>query len=119
MKEVDKAVKTIGLPELSLSLKTARGEVIIVGCSHSLVTRITDETRKTLKRRIHLVMGGYHLLPYKTDDIRRMAQQMKDEFGVERVAPAHCTGHLGFKVFKEIFGDRYHLAGLGSVIEFP
>jgi 7,8-dihydropterin-6-yl-methyl-4-(beta-D-ribofuranosyl)aminobenzene 5'-phosphate synthase len=111
-------VKTMGLPELSLSLKTADGDVLIVGCSHSLVVRIVEEARKVTGRDLALVMGGYHLLPYKSDDISSMAKRMKNELGVKRVAPAHCTGHLGFKIFGEVFGDKYHLAGLGSVVPF-
>lgn len=114
----DGAVKKTGLPELSLSLKTAKGEVLIVGCSHSLVTTIVEETRQIAGREMALVMGGYHLLPYKSDDIRIMAHKMRDEYNVARVAPAHCSGHLAFKVFREEFGDRYVRAGLGDVIQF-
>ncbi len=29
---------------------------------------------------------------------------MREEYGVESVAPAHCTGHLGFEIFKKVFG---------------
>jgi 7,8-dihydropterin-6-yl-methyl-4-(beta-D-ribofuranosyl)aminobenzene 5'-phosphate synthase len=116
--KTDTKLKTVGLPELSLSLKTAEGEVLIVGCSHSLVVRIVEETRKVTGREIALVMGGFHLLPYGSDDITKMAHRMKNALGVDRVAPAHCTGHLGFKIFQEAFDDRYHLAGLGSVLRF-
>jgi len=114
----DGAVKKTGLPELSLSLTTAKGEVLIVGCSHSLVTTIIEQTRKVAGRKMALVMGGYHLLPYKSDDILMMAHKMRDEYNVARVAPAHCSGHLAFKVFREEFGDRYVRAGLGDVIQF-
>jgi 7,8-dihydropterin-6-yl-methyl-4-(beta-D-ribofuranosyl)aminobenzene 5'-phosphate synthase len=44
---------------------------------------------------------------------------MKEELGVAGVAPTHCTGHAGFKVFREVFGDRYHAAGLGTTTSFP
>jgi 7,8-dihydropterin-6-yl-methyl-4-(beta-D-ribofuranosyl)aminobenzene 5'-phosphate synthase len=108
--------KTMGLPELSLSLKTDEGDVLVVGCSHSLVTVITKTAKEHLNRPIGTVMGGFHLLPYKEKEIRGIAEQMRDEFGVTRVAPAHCTGHLGFKVFREVFGEQYQLAGLGSVV---
>ena len=33
------------------------------------------------------------------------------------VGPAHCTGHLGFKVFHETYGGQYHRAGLGNVVD--
>ena len=111
-------IKKLELPELSLSLETSDGEVLLVGCSHSLVVRIVEETRAVLGRDLALVLGGYHLLPYGSEEVSKMALRMRDELGVAAVAPAHCTGHVGFKVFRELFGDDYHLAGLGSVIPF-
>lgn len=95
------------------------GEILIVGCSHSLVEQIVRETRTTLGRDIELVMGGYHLLPYEEEDILGMANQMKNELGVKGVAPSHCTGHLGLKVFREVFGANFHHAGLGNRVPLP
>jgi 7,8-dihydropterin-6-yl-methyl-4-(beta-D-ribofuranosyl)aminobenzene 5'-phosphate synthase len=111
--------KTMGLPELSLCLSTERGEVVVVGCSHSLVNVIARTAREHLGREIAMVMGGFHLLPYEEGAIRKLANQMRDELGVRSVAPAHCTGHLGFRVFREVFGEDYHLAGLGTVTPLP
>jgi 7,8-dihydropterin-6-yl-methyl-4-(beta-D-ribofuranosyl)aminobenzene 5'-phosphate synthase len=113
----EKDIKTMGLPELSLSLSTPDGEVLVVGCSHSLVDVITRTARDHLNHDIAMVMGGYHLLPYNEDEISEMARRMHEELGVARVAPAHCTGHLGFKLFGEIYGDNYVPAGLGRVID--
>jgi 7,8-dihydropterin-6-yl-methyl-4-(beta-D-ribofuranosyl)aminobenzene 5'-phosphate synthase len=111
--------KLIELPELSLSLDTTEGEVLIVGCSHSLVDVIARETKAHLKRDVHLVLGGFHLLPYGADEIREMARRLREEIGVQNVAPTHCTGHLGFGLFQEAYGEHYHLAGLGSSVPFP
>ena len=112
-------VKTMGLPELSLNLATDDGDVLLVGCSHSMVTTIVETTRAHLKRDIGLVYGGYHLLPYNAAEVRAIAERMGGELGVARVAPTHCTGHAGFAVFHEVFGERYHVAGLGTTTPFP
>lgn len=112
-------VKTIGLPELSMNIATPNGDVLIVGCSHSMVETIVRTTREQLKRPIGLVYGGYHLLPYKSEEIRGIATRMKEELGVAAVAPTHCTGHAGFKVFGEVFAGHYFAAGLGSTTAFP
>jgi 7,8-dihydropterin-6-yl-methyl-4-(beta-D-ribofuranosyl)aminobenzene 5'-phosphate synthase len=111
--------KLIELPELSLSLGTTEGEVLLVGCSHSLVDVITRETKKHVGRDVHLVLGGFHLLPYGADEIGEIVRRMKLELGVENVAPTHCTGHLGFKLFREAYGEKYHSAGLGASVPFP
>jgi 7,8-dihydropterin-6-yl-methyl-4-(beta-D-ribofuranosyl)aminobenzene 5'-phosphate synthase len=113
----DPAIKTNELPELSMSLRTKTGEVLLVGCSHSLVETIVRETKQHLGRPLDLVYGGYHLLPYDSTAVRAIARRMKDELGVRQVAPAHCTGHVGFSVFREVYGDDYRLAGLGTQIE--
>lgn len=106
----------IGMPELSVSFATEKGEVIISGCSHSTIEAIVQETKKVRKGKIHLVVGGFHLIPYKRDYIEGLAKRMKEEYGVESVAPAHCSGHLGFSIFQKVFGDKYRFFGLGERI---
>jgi len=108
-----------GTPELSLAMMTANGVVLVTGCSHSRVEAIVAETKKITQKNIYLVIGGFHLLPYNAAEINRLARQMKDELGVERVAPAHCTGPLGFKIFKDVYGANYSYAGLESTVRFP
>src|SRR5262249_37472529 len=81
-----------GLPEVSMSLRSPKGEVIIVGCSHSGVERIVLATKNHVKRDVELVVGGFHMLPYSPERISGFVKQMKDDLGVKRVAPAHCTG---------------------------
>lgn len=111
-------VQFIGLPELSLALDAGDDTVLIVGCSHSGVESIVKATAETTGRDISLVMGGYHLLPYKEDTLRGVAARLKDELGVDRVAPAHCTGHLAFKVLMDAYGPDFIRAGLGSETRF-
>jgi 7,8-dihydropterin-6-yl-methyl-4-(beta-D-ribofuranosyl)aminobenzene 5'-phosphate synthase len=108
----------IQLQELSLSLKTEEGEVLIVGCSHSTVEQIINETRLYTKNDVSLVYGGYHLLPYKREELTLLANKLKNEMNVKKVAPAHCTGHLAFKVLQNTFNDDYVFAGLGSAVKF-
>jgi 7,8-dihydropterin-6-yl-methyl-4-(beta-D-ribofuranosyl)aminobenzene 5'-phosphate synthase len=106
------------LPELSLALKTEKGTVIVTGCSHTKVEEIIKTTKGFVGQSIDLVAGGYHLFPYDRAYIDALAKNMKTNLGVHRVAPAHCTGNLAFKIFKEQFGDAYSYAGLESVVEF-
>lgn len=106
----------IGMPELSLSLATEKGEILISGCSHSTIETIVQEAKKVHKQKIHLVVGGFHLIPYKRDYIEGLAKRMKEVYEVESVAPAHCSGHLGFSIFQKVFGDKYRFFGLGERI---
>jgi len=112
----DQDPQFIGMPELSLSLATDKGEIVVSGCSHSTIENIVKEVRKVRGGKIFLVAGGFHLIPYKREYIAALAKRMHDDYGVESVAPAHCTGHLGFSVLREEFGDRYRFFGLGETL---
>ena len=105
-----------GLPELSLALATQEGEVLVVGCSHSSVQNIIRETKNHSGNEISLLFGGYHMLPYGRGEINQIADQLKNDFEVKRVAPAHCTGHLAFKILKDTYDKDYLFAGLGEII---
>lgn len=107
-----------GLAELSLALKTEQGVVIVTGCSHTKVEEIIRITKQFVAPNIDLVAGGYHLFPYDRKYVLELAKLMKDELGVRRVAPAHCTGNLAFKIFREQFGENYAYAGLESEVPF-
>ncbi len=115
---MDSEANFIELPELSLVLDNAEGQVLIVGCSHSTVEAIVREAKDYSGEEIDLVMGGYHLIPYKSKELLDMAKRLKEDLGVNRVAPAHCTGHLAFKILREAYGSDFMPAGLGSVIHY-
>lgn len=112
----DKNPQFIGMPELSASFATENGQIIIAGCSHSTIETIIRETKKVRPEKILLVAGGFHLIPYSREYIENLAKRIKDDYGVESVAPAHCTGHLGFAIFRQVFGDKYKFFGLGETL---
>ncbi|NIR46978.1 MBL fold metallo-hydrolase, partial [candidate division KSB1 bacterium] len=114
----DEDPRMTGMPELSLALYTKKGEILVVGCSHSGVEEIVRQTKDFLKREIDLITGGFHLMPYKLEYVSDLASELRDDLDVGRVAPAHCTGELAFKIFKEIYGRNYLISGLGTVINF-
>lgn len=111
--------KILPLNELSLSLATPKGQVLIVGCSHSGVENIVKETKSRLSTNVYAVVGGFHLFPYPRVYVNNLAKVLKDELNVQQVSPAHCTGHLGLVAFKKVYGDQYIRAGLGTVVEVP
>lgn len=103
-----------GLPELSLSLSTKDGEVLVVGCSHSPIEKIINESKSLTNNEISILYGGYHLLSYDRGQINSFASQLKNDFGIKKIAPTHCTGHLAFKLLKDAYGKYHIFAGLGE-----
>lgn len=104
------------LIELSLVIETPNGLVIVAGCSHPTIERIVATAKARLDRPIHLVVGGMHLIPAPPDELRRIALALRDEWRVNWIAPAHCTGEPAFARLRETFADRFLYAGLGTVI---
>ena len=103
--------------EISLAIDTPDGIVLVVGCSHPTIEKIVEAARSVIDKPIHLVFGGTHLLPATPDEISRIATTLRDDWKVEWIAPAHCTGEPAFAILKESFGDHYLYAGLGTTVE--
>jgi 7,8-dihydropterin-6-yl-methyl-4-(beta-D-ribofuranosyl)aminobenzene 5'-phosphate synthase len=109
--------KLIPMPELSLSLSTESGQILVVGCSHSSVETIVEAASAQSQEPIALVAGGYHLLPYPRAEVRALAERLKAQHGVQAVAPCHCSGHVAFDEFRRAYGEAYLPFGLGDRIE--
>ena len=106
---------TLELHELSLALNTPEGMVIVVGCSHPGIDKIVEEA-STINPRIHLVVGGFHLVAANDPDIDKIVVTLRDTFRVEFVAPGHCSGEPAFTALQKAFGDHYLFAGLGTSV---
>jgi 7,8-dihydropterin-6-yl-methyl-4-(beta-D-ribofuranosyl)aminobenzene 5'-phosphate synthase len=103
--------------EISLAIDTPDGVVLIVGCGHPKIEAIVEATKVVLDKPIHLVIGGLHLLTASQQEIERIATALRDTWEVRFIAPDHCTGEWGFATLKEVFGDRYVYAGLGTTLQ--
>lgn len=104
---------TVELRELSLVLNTPDGLVVVVGCSHPGIEKII-ESATSINPRVHLIVGGLHLVVASDADIAKTVTALHDRFRVEYVAPGHCTGEPAFMAFQKAFGEHYLYAGLGT-----
>jgi 7,8-dihydropterin-6-yl-methyl-4-(beta-D-ribofuranosyl)aminobenzene 5'-phosphate synthase len=116
--EANEDVKLNNLPELSLSLESGKGEVLLVGCSHSGVENIIQESLQKTGNKIELLIGGFHLLPFDRKETTKICNMIKHDFKVAKVAPGHCTGHLAFKILSDLYKANFIYAGLGEKIKF-
>lgn len=104
--------------EVSMAIKTPRGLVIMVGCSHAGIGRIMDAASK-IDSRIVSVFGGFHLVDSSDAEVTRIAETFHDTWKLERIAAGHCTGEFAFSEFNRIFGSAFDHAGVGAVIPLP
>jgi 7,8-dihydropterin-6-yl-methyl-4-(beta-D-ribofuranosyl)aminobenzene 5'-phosphate synthase len=106
---------TIELKELSLVLETPDGSVILVGCSHPGIEKIV-EAAGAVSPHPHLILGGLHLVATPDAEIERVALALHDRFGLDLIAPGHCTGEPAFAALRRVFARAYRYAGLGETI---
>jgi 7,8-dihydropterin-6-yl-methyl-4-(beta-D-ribofuranosyl)aminobenzene 5'-phosphate synthase len=115
---ISQVAGTMELQELSLSLQTPNGQILVVGCSHPGIEKIV-EAATAIDARIEIIFGGLHLVTTAEPDIERIVTALHDRWHVARIAPGHCTGEPAFASLQRTYGAKYVYAGLGSMIPLP
>ena len=91
------------IKEQSLILDSDSGLVIITGCSHPGIVDILRKTKNIFKKDIYFVLGGFHLLKYSENQLKKIIGQFKD-LGVKKVGPTHCTGKILLRCSNMLLG---------------
>jgi 7,8-dihydropterin-6-yl-methyl-4-(beta-D-ribofuranosyl)aminobenzene 5'-phosphate synthase len=102
--------------DLALVVKSPKGLVIILGCSHrGMLNTIYHVRQITGEKRVHTIIGGTHLFP-KTTEQRTKTIDALEKIGVEKIGVSHCTGFEASEMLSRVFGDRFFGNNTGSVI---
>ncbi len=109
---------TLELNELSMAIKTPKGLVVVVGCSHPGIERILAEATK-IDPRVYTIVGGLHFVNKSDTQITETVNNFQSKWKLERVAAGHCTGVFAQAELERVFGDRHDYAGVGAVIALP
>jgi 7,8-dihydropterin-6-yl-methyl-4-(beta-D-ribofuranosyl)aminobenzene 5'-phosphate synthase len=101
----------------ALWIESGEGVVVVLGCAHSgVVNTLEAVAERTGGRRILAVLGGMHLGAASAERVEQTADAF-DRFGVEAVAPCHCTGARASSRLAERLGVRFIRWGAGAVFE--
>jgi 7,8-dihydropterin-6-yl-methyl-4-(beta-D-ribofuranosyl)aminobenzene 5'-phosphate synthase len=103
-----------GIIEQALVVQTAEGLVVVTGCAHPGVVEMVRQAKETVEGDVVLVVGGFHLGGASRSQVEGIVADF-DDLGVQRVAPAHCTGDGARQTFAEAYGDDCTLSGVGQV----
>ncbi len=103
------------VPEQALVLRTDKGLTVLTGCAHPGIADIVKCVADRFKDRIHMIVGGFHLLDEPVGRIMGINDRIKD-MGVEYVAPGHCTGDDACRIFKDSYKDHYIPIKVGQTI---
>jgi 7,8-dihydropterin-6-yl-methyl-4-(beta-D-ribofuranosyl)aminobenzene 5'-phosphate synthase len=77
-----------------------RGLVVLTSCSHRGVVNAVKQARAVSGiEKVHAVIGGFHLAPFKEDYVRKTVAALK-EIDVDYVIPLHCTGEPFYEIAK-------------------
>ena len=90
--------------EQSLAIKTSKGILVIVGCSHPGVEEIIDAASRF--GEVYGVIGGFHGF----HDFSRLS-------GLSLIVPCHCTQYKSEML--ELFPQQSVRCGAGLVLEQP
>ena len=105
------------IEEQGLCIKCRDGWVLITGCAHPGVANMAAEAKRITNGPIHLVMGGFHMGRQSKSQIEAVIDRF-EKLGVQQVAPCHRSGPAARKLFKQRFGARCDLPGVGSTFRF-
>jgi 7,8-dihydropterin-6-yl-methyl-4-(beta-D-ribofuranosyl)aminobenzene 5'-phosphate synthase len=104
--------------DASLVMETPSGLCVVLGCAHAGVRNILERVRANLRiDRIHAVIGGTHLGSSERAETLAAIEALED-FNVQLVAPAHCTGNGPTEVLRAYFGTRFCETSAGTEFVF-
>lgn len=108
--------------ELALAVEADGGIVVFTGCSHHGTLNILAAVKDALPDRpIKSLFGGFHLvslplswtLSEDKKSVRALGQALPQS-GVETFYTSHCTGSKGYRILKDIMGERLEYFSAGS-----
>lgn len=102
----------------ALWLRTERGLVVLVGCSHAgLINTLRHARRLSGEPRLHAVIGGFHLVAASDLRLQRTVEALK-QLELDLIVPCHCTGDAATEVLKQSLGERVVAGAAGARYTF-
>ena len=104
--------------DLALILKTDKGPVVVLGCSHRGVINTLNQVQKIIgEKNIYAVMGGLHLVKATGKKLETIIGHLK-RFNLRKIVVGHCTGNLAIQALCNQFKDKVILNTVGNIITF-
>lgn len=88
--------------DMSMWIETAEGLVVVTGCCHSGIVNTLDHIIGfTGRRRIHTLLGGFHLSTASPERLERTVEALAG-YEIGRMLPCHCTGTEAVGLFRQL-----------------
>ncbi len=102
----------------ALILKTGKGLVVVLGCSHrGIINTLNHVCHITGQKQIYAVMGGLHLVKTSGEKLDTIMQHLQG-FKLEKIVVGHCTGNQAIQAMFARFKDKVVINTVGNTITF-
>ena len=103
----------IGEQAIVLNAK-GKGLVVLSACAHrGIVNTVKHAQKITGIKKVHAVIGGFHLTGASPELIQKTIADIKD-IGPDYIAPTHCTGFEAISAFAREMPDQFILNTAGT-----
>lgn len=116
VKENGEYKKDLFLDEVSLGIKTNKGLVILVGCSHVGIVNILDTIMERTGMEIYALIGGTHLVKEDDEQINKIIDYLGEK-EIKIIGACHCTGKQGKTMMSQQLEDRFINNNTGDVFK--
>lgn len=111
----DKHITDTYSDEIVLGIVTAKGLVVIVGCSHFGIVNILRTIEERMEMPIYAVIGGTHLIEADEERIQKTVDAFH-EMKIGFIGVSHCTGELGVQRITSEFPNQFKYNNTGNII---
>lgn len=96
-----------------------KGLVIFSACSHAGIINVLKHAQELFPSvPIYAVMGGFHLSGHSVEKIIPQTVKDMEQFNLEMIIPAHCTGWRAVNALGNMFGDKVVPSAVGRIYRF-
>jgi len=95
-----------------------RGLIVLTSCSHrGVINAIKQAQAVSGVDKVHAVIGGFHLAPYKEDYVGDTITALKS-IDIDYVVPLHCTGEPFYEMAKAEIPNKLLRSYTGTRFNF-
>lgn len=107
LKKNEKFVADEFLDEVLIAIKTKKGIIAILGCSHPGMRNMLETVKKRLDAPLYAVLGGTHLVEANPTCLNNSLNYLNSG-NIELVGVSHCTGIDAMKKMEKSNSHYFH-----------
>lgn len=116
LKENGEYKKDLFLDEISIGIKTKKGLVVLVGCSHVGIVNILDTIMERTGMNIYALIGGTHLVKEDDKKINNIIEYLKENH-IKVIGACHCTGKQGETMLSQQLEESFINNKTGDILK--